>query len=66
MDEKRIEPKCLHMNIQEYGKIVRQYSDTDKSRFDEIALSIVSEHLKKYSRQKEDEVKNITINIYTY
>lgn len=66
MESKIIEPTSLNLSIMEYGKIVRQYSDVDKSRFDATCKTIINEHLDRYSKQKENEVKNITINIYTY
>jgi thiaminase len=61
-----IETSGLILQISEYGILVRQYHDTDYTRFMEESKRIIDQHLSKYAKQKVEEVKNIKIHIYTY
>jgi hypothetical protein len=61
-----IEDKGLVMKISEYGKVKRQYHDTDYNRFINQTQDIIREHLDRSGKQATNEVKNITIHIYTY
>ena len=55
---------CL--KIFEYGKLVRQYSDSNYERFVSESKRIIDNHLSYIRQNNKDEVKNITINICTY
>ena len=60
-----IDERGFIIEISEYGKVVRQYHDTDRKRFSEMARSIINDHLDYSSRQGDDEVKNINFHIFT-
>lgn len=67
LHSKAIESTSFVVDIQEYGKLVRTYSDSNLDRFKEVSESIILSHLKKNCNQNSGkEHKNITINIYTY
>lgn len=66
MKEENINTTGLHFHIEEYGKIVRQYSDTNLDSFMKTSRSILDEHLQYKSKQAPNEVKNITIRFYTF
>jgi hypothetical protein len=55
----------LKLMILEYGKEVRTYTDNDKKRFIEKSLQIINEHITNHSHQTSNEVKNISIQIFT-
>ena len=63
---KEIEDKGLILQIKEYGELKRQYHDTNHKRFMENAHKIIDDHLRYHSGQDKNEVRNITINLYTY
>lgn len=54
------------LSIQEYGKEVRKYSDTDKARFLKQAKEVIINHLETCVNQGRDEVKNTAFHIFTY
>lgn len=54
------------LEIQEYGKVVRVYNDLDYDRFMKVSQELIANHLNTFSKQKADEIKNITIRLYTY
>lgn len=55
----------LTLEISEYGEQVRSYSDDNYVRFMKTTKEIINEHLDKYSKQCTEEVKNISIRVYT-
>lgn len=59
------EAKGMAIQIIEFNTVVRQYHDIDKERFLKIAREMIDNHLSRHSSQAQNEVKNITINIYT-
>ena len=61
-----IEKNGCVLVINEYGKTVRQYHDIDYDRFMKEAQQIIARHLESRGRQATNEVRNITINLYTY
>lgn len=66
---KEIQPLSFNMTISEYGKPVRHYSDTDLNRFRQKTKEMINDHIDKCSLQSarlEDQIKNITIQVYTF
>ena len=57
-----IEERGYIITISEYGKIVRQYHDTNIDRFMRVATEMVSEHMSR--SYKEDALQNTNIHYY--
>lgn len=53
------------LEIQEYGKTVRTYSDSDRAKFLAEVARMMDDHLKNRSAQSGNEVKNITFHVFT-
>lgn len=51
--------------VNEYGKEIRTYSDSDKQRFLTKDKEIINEHITNHAHQTSSEVKNITFQIAT-
>lgn len=64
------EERGFVLKISEYGKVVRQYHDTDYIRFMDNVKVIVASHLNHNIKQvgitqSKPEVKNVQISFYT-
>lgn len=57
------------LEIRENGEVVRQYHDSKIDRFMSESKKMINDHLNTYGLEKHEgdvQVKNITINVYTY
>lgn len=54
------------LEIQEYGEVIRSYRDLDYDRFMKVSQELIANHLNNFSKQRAEEIKNITIRLYTY
>lgn len=66
-----IEPTSFVLEIKEYGKTILTHNDINRERFMNRAKKIIDEHLSSgfgqiSSNNQKAEIKNISINLYTY